>query len=294
MAGAFENHIIVPIDFSEQSLIALGQSYNLARFSKSAITLVHVIDEDLFTSLRHVFQSDDKQEELLRIGIQTELDKLANETRAKSGIEVKTEIRKGKIYDEINVLAEELKAAFIIMGTNGKSTLRKKFIGSNARKVIDEAPCPVITIKGKDHRQGCKTIVLPIDLSRETKEKVNKCIEIAKFFNSDVKVMSVIDTSDEFLVNKLKRQLEQVVEFLSSHNIETTGEFINGKDIPEEVLNYAEKMQADLIIIMTQQELIWTEYFIGTASQKVINESPIPVCSIRPLERNNTIEFVTS
>ena len=70
MPGTFENHIVVPTDFSEQSLIALGQSYNLARFTKADITLVHVMDEDLFSSLRHVFKSDEEQEKLLRIGIQ--------------------------------------------------------------------------------------------------------------------------------------------------------------------------------------------------------------------------------
>ena len=230
----------------------------------------------------------------MRTGIKTKLDELANETRAKSGIEVKIRIEKGKIYDEVNKLAEELKAAFIIMGTNGKTTLRKKFIGSNARKVIDEAPCPVITIKGKEHRPGCKTIVLPLDLSRETKEKVDQCIEIAQFFGSSVKVMSVVDTKDEYLTNKLTRQMDQVVDFLSSHNIEVSGEFIHGHDVAEEVISYAEKVQADLIIIMTQQELVWTEYFIGTASQKIINDSPIPVCSIKPLERKNTTEFVIS
>lgn len=294
MPNTFQKHIIVPIDFSEQSLIALGQSYNLARLTKSGITLVHVMDEAIFSSLRHLFDSNEEQEELLRAGIQTKLDALANETRAKSGIEVSTRIEKGKIYEEISTLATTLNAAFIIMGTNGANTFRKKFIGSNARRVIDEAPCPVITIKGKDHSTGCKTIVLPLDLSRETKEKVSNCIEIARFFSSNVKVISVIDTSDEFLVNKLRRQLEQVVDYLSSHQIETTGEFINGNDISEEVIKYAEQVKGDLIIIMTQQELVWTEFFIGTASQKIINESGIPVCSIRPLERKNTTEFVIS
>ncbi len=294
MASAFENHIIVPIDFSEQSIIALNQSHNMARFAKSDITLVHVMDEDLISSLKHISGSAEQQEELMRIGIQVKLDELANETRAKSGIDVKTRILKGKIYDELNLVATELNAAFIIMGTNGKTTLRKKLIGSNARNVIDEAPCPVITIKGKDHRPGCKTIVLPLDLSRETKEKVDQCIEIARFFGSAVKVMTVVDTKDEYLVNKLTRQMDQVVDFLSSHNIDVTGEFIHGSDIAEEVIKYAEKVLADLIIIMTQQELVWTEYFIGTASQKIINDSPIPVCSIRPLERKNTMEFVIS
>jgi hypothetical protein len=43
---------------------------------------------------------------------------------------------------------------------------------------------------------------------------------------------------------------------------------------------------------MTQKELEWTEYLIGTESQQIINESEIPVCSIRPMVRKDTTEFV--
>lgn len=289
-----QNHIVVPVDFSEQSIIALGQTYNLARITGADITLVHVIDSTLLSSVMNLFTSHETQESLLRTGIQTELDKLAKEAFTNSGISIKTRIEKGKIYEEIVKLAEELSAAFIIMGTSGETTIKKKFIGSNAVRVINEAHCPVITIKGKEHRQGCKTIVLPLDFSRESKEKVGKCIEIARYFNSAVKVISVIDTSDEFLVNKLTRQMDQVTEFISSHQIQVTGELIHGDDIPEEIMTYSKKSEADLIMIMTQQELIWTEYFIGTASQEIINNSEIPVCSIRPIERKDTMEFTIS
>jgi nucleotide-binding universal stress UspA family protein len=41
-----KNHILVPVDFSEQSHIALTQSYNLARLTKAEITLIYVIDDD--------------------------------------------------------------------------------------------------------------------------------------------------------------------------------------------------------------------------------------------------------
>ena len=43
--AALKNHILVPIDFSEQSFIALGQSYNLAKLTKATLTLIHVIDD---------------------------------------------------------------------------------------------------------------------------------------------------------------------------------------------------------------------------------------------------------
>lgn len=287
-----KQQIIVPIDFSEQSRIALSQSYNIARMAKADITLLHVIDEALMSHVLHMFSSTDQHEELLKLGIQTKLDELAKEAREKSGLQIHTRIEKGKIYEVVAEIAGELNAAFIVMGTSGETTLKKKFIGSNAVRVISDAPCPVITIKGKQHKTGCETIVLPLDLTKETKEKVTKCVEIARFFGSTIKVVSIIDTSDEFLINKTERQMDQVLEFIKEHNISCTGEFVKNKHVAESVIEYAAKVNADLIIIMTQQELEWTEFFIGTESQKVINESEIPVCSIRPIARKNMTEFV--
>jgi nucleotide-binding universal stress UspA family protein len=288
------NHIIVPVDFSEQSNIALSQSYNLARLTGSAITLLHVVDEDMFSSMLSMFTDKEKQMELLMTGVKVKMDDLAKDVHAKSGLEVEIRIEHGKIYEQVVKVAEELKANFIIMGTNGPTTLRKKFIGSNAVRVINEAHCPVITIKGKEHRSGCETIVLPLDLTKETKEKVGKCVEIAKFFNSQVKVVSVIETGDEFLINKLTRQMEQVVDFIRDNNITCEGELLHHKNVSETVIEYCTKVKADLLIIMTQQELQWNDFFIGTKSQYVINHCDIPVCSIRPLERRDMTDFVIS
>lgn len=285
-------HIIVPVDFSDQAKIALSQTFNLARKTNSEITLLHVIDEALFSSVLHLFSSGEQHEDLLRTGIQSKLNDLANETEQKAGVKVHTRIEKGKIYDVVTEVAKEMNASFIVMGTSGETTLKKKFIGSNAVRVISDAPCPVITIKGQQHKSGCDTIVLPLDLSKETKEKVYKCIEIARLFGSTVKVMTVVASEDEFLINKLQRQMDQVTGLISEHGIQCTGEFVHHKDISESVIDYSRKVNADLIVIMTQKELEWTEFLIGTESQQVINESDIPVCSIRPMVRKDTTEFV--
>ena len=215
-------------------------------------------------------------------------------TGAVNGAAVLFGVERGKIYETVTHVAEELDAMFIVMGTAGESSLKKKFIGSNAVRVIGDAHCPVITIKGQQHRSGCDVILLPLDLSKETKEKVVKCIEIAKFFKSTVKVVTVLTTSDEFLINKMERQMDQVLDFIKDHEITCTGEFLKGSDISDEVLVHAKAINADLIMIMTQQELEWTEYFIGTESQQIINNSEVPVCSIRPIQRKNMTEFVIS
>ena len=59
-----KEHILVPIDFSEQSIIALGQSYNLARLHKAEITLLYVMEED--TSLLFFKKSKSEDAEIGR------------------------------------------------------------------------------------------------------------------------------------------------------------------------------------------------------------------------------------
>lgn len=292
--SSVKNIIVVPIDFSEQSFIALAQTYNLARLTQADIRLLHVIDEDFISHLRHTIFKDENYADQIQSDIQRRMDELAVKIFNEEKITATVNIRTGKIYDEIIAEATELEAALIVMGTMGASTVKKKFLGSNASRVIREAHCPVVTIKGNYHRKGCKHIVLPLDLTKETKEKVNKAIEVAKLFGSVIHVFSVVNTKDEYLVNKLERQLAQVKSFIAAYDVECTGELKEGDSISEGIISYAKEKDADLIIIMTQSETMITELFIGTDAQEVINNSEIPVLCIRPMVRRDLTEFVLS
>lgn len=287
MAKLPKNEIVVPIDFSEQSLIALGQSYNLAREYNAGIMLLYVMEDggaiSKFLSPKGL--NDMKKD------IQKRLDKLAEETSHKSKIHVDTMIAKGKVYDKIIEVADMTDALMIIMGCNSRKKLQKLFIGSNALRVVREANCPVITIKGKAHREGCKNIVLPLDLTKETKDKVRQAIEVAKLgsYQAAIRVVSVLQSTDEFLVNKLSRQLESVKSYIQKQGVECSAEIIKsvkGEDsLAQCIIDYAHKVEGDLIIIMTQQEANFTRMFIGSTAQEVVNNSDIPVMSIIPQMR---------
>ena len=292
MAKSIKNEILVPIDFSEQSLIALGQSYNLAREYKAEILLLYVIEEGGFLNLATSKQVNDMKKD-----IQKKLDKLAEETEKKSKIHVDTMIAKGKAYEKIIEVADMTDALMIIMGCSSRKKLQKLFIGSNALRVVREANCPVITIKGKAHREGCKNIVLPLDLTKETRDKVRQAIEVANLgsYKSAIRVVSVLQSSDEFVVNKLTRQLEQVKVYIQKQGIECSAEIIKtvkGEDsLAQCIIDYAHKVDGDLMIIMTQQETNFTRMFIGSTAQEVVNNSDIPVMSIIPQMRKYKTKF---
>ena len=281
-----KNEILVPIDFSEQSLIALGQSYNLAREYKAEILLLYVMEEGGLLNIATAKQLSDMKKD-----IQKKLDKLAEETHKKSGMHVDTMIAKGKAYEKIIEVADLTNALMIIMGCSSRKKLQKLFIGSNALRVVREANCPVITIKGKAHREGCKNIVLPLDLTKETRDKVRQAIEVASLgtYKAAIRVVSVLQSSDEFIVNKLTRQLESVKLFIQKQGVECSAEIIKitkgDESLAQCIIDYAHKVDGDLLIIMTQQEMNFTRMFIGSTAQEVVNNSDIPVMSIIPQMR---------
>lgn len=266
-----ENIFLVPTDFTAQTYIALEQCYNLARFNNATILLLNVAEEKDNTASK-------------------KLEEMAEKARKESGLQVRTMMTNGNIYSEIERVANEKKVKMIVLGLESKIGI-DKLVGPNAFKLVREASVPVLTIRGKKHKKGCENIVLPLDLTKETREKVAKAIEFAKYFGAAIRVVSVLSSKKEENENKLIAYSAQVRDFIKKEHVKCSIKTLRGSDIAELVLNYANSIDADLIMIMSKAELNLKEFFIGTTAQKVINMSEIPVLSIRPRERKDTSSF---
>lgn len=265
--------ILIPIDFTKQSLAAVKQSYNLAKYTHSKIVLLHVFESNEDESF-------------------DALSKLTKQVEQESGVPTEFLNVKGDIYAETDRIAEELKATLIIAGLESHMRFRN-IIGSSASKLVRKAPCPVITIRGDDHRDGCENILLPIDLSPETREKTDLAIQFAKFFGSSIRILGVFDESDVDYENKLLAYSFQVKQFIKSKGISCTNKSIPTKDIAKTVVDYANKIEADLIMIMNKPTLGVIDFLKGTDAQKIVDISNIPVMTIQPMKRQNMMHFGT-
>lgn len=265
--------ILIPIDFTKQSLAAIKQSYNLAKYTHSKLVLLHVYTSDKDESVEA-------------------LTKLAKQTEQESGVPTEFKNLKGDIYAETDRMAEELKATLIIAGLESHMKFRN-IIGSSASKLIRKAPCPVITIRGHEHRDGCENILFPLDLSPETREKTDVAIQFAKYFGASIRILGVFDPKDSDYENKLLAYSHQVKQFIKSKGISCTNKSIPTTNIAESVVDYANKIEADLIMIMNKPGLSVGEFFKGTDSQKIVDISNIPVMTIQPLKRESVMSFGT-
>lgn len=266
-----KNSIVVPIDSTEQTIVALKQSYNLARYTNSQIVLVHAFEQD-----------ETKEVEFMQ--------KLADETASESGLTVKVEYARGNVYTETMRIAEELNATLIVLGlTSHMST--KDIIGHSASKFIRESKFPVLTIRGKAHRDGCENILLPLDLTKETRQKVDKAIEFARYFGAAIRILSIFSLKDAEYENKILAYSQQVKNYIKSKGIPCTNKSLASDDIAQAVVDYGHKIEADLIMIMTKAELNIKEMFVGTTAQRVVDISDIPVLSLRPSDNYTQVVF---
>jgi nucleotide-binding universal stress UspA family protein len=220
------------------------------------------------------------------------LKKLCQQTEQESGVPTEYKNTKGDVYVETYRIAEEMKATMIIAGLESHMKF-KDIIGSSASKLIRKASCPVITIRGEEHRDGCENILLPIDLSSETREKVDVAIQFAKYFGASIRILGVFDINDSEYENRLLAYAHQAKQFIKGKGISCTNKFIPTKDIAQTVVDYGNKIEADLIMIMNKPSLNVVEFFGGTDAQRIVDISNIPVMTIQPEKRESVTHFAS-
>ncbi|MDP4267318.1 MAG: universal stress protein [Bacteroidota bacterium] len=281
-----KEQILVPVDFSEQSVIALEQACSIARKADLDITLLYVIHRNnpQFTDLKGIVHKEIAKEEGIEKVILEKLKNIVNEFSEKFGINFDTIIEKGHPYQIILDNAKKMKPRFLAMGANSSPKEGRRNMGSTTLKVLRETDLPIFTINGKQHTNGCRNIILPLDATKETRQKVGKAIEIAKYYDATIKIVSVLTTTDRFIINKVKSQVNQVKLFIENKEVKCETSVIekNKDSLAKSIVRYAVENNGDLIIIMTQPEDGFINLFVNTLSQDIINISEIPILSIAP------------
>ncbi len=276
-------NILIPVNLEDESRIALEQTYNVAKLFGLNITLLFVLEE---SGIWSKFFSD-KQKMDMDVEIENQLKELAAKAQKDSGCETNYLIKKGRVSSVIIETAKEIEAEYIFMKTISTQEGKSKSIGSNAYRVLRRASCPVVSINGNDYYDGCRSILLPLDLSNETKQKTIKAIEFAKYFNASINIVSVVhEKADAAYSEKMNIRLFEVKKFIVESNILCKAKLIESKkeeSIVASILNYADKKDdIDLVMIMNQREVGVTGMKIGVTAESFIKNCEIPLMIIKP------------
>ncbi|UCG26779.1 MAG: universal stress protein [Bacteroidales bacterium] len=273
-------NILIPIDFSRDSMNALGHSVNLANNLGANLRLIHVRknkDYDQPFVIEGTDSSYGKTVEDFCRGIVATYRK---DYMAKGSFDFV--VTRNKIYKGIIDQAAKDNTDIIMMGTHGVSGFEEFWLGSNSYRVVSKAPCPVWTVRHGFKQKTLKKIVVPIDAHRETRHKLPFTTELAKTIGAEIHVVDVRSTNRTDIKKRLAKYADQAVNFVKERGVKTIRDSKYGSNIADVTISYAVHVGADLISIVSNQKGTPSKMHLSTTAQQMVNHSPIPILSIQP------------
>ena len=268
--------IVVPWDFSHVAEHALAHAVKISRMVKNDICLLHIVDPA-------IKPAEEGEKKAL-------LHSVAEENSKKYNTAITSAIEKGSIFtaiaDFVNQKGVEDKdkidVTLVVMGTHGMKGMQK-LTGSWALKVIVKSTVPFIVVQDPPVDQDrYHNIIFPVDFRKETKEKTKMAIFMGKYFDSKINML-VTAASDKNLIKKTKINLNFAIRYLIQNNIEYAIHEVPRGNFAEQTLDFAQKINADLILIVTTKNITFADYMVGASEQYIIaNSSKIPVCCVNP------------
>ena len=260
--------IVVPWDFTIVAEHALAHAVKIGRMVGNQIALLHIVEPGISGSA-------EGQKKVL-------MEHVATESNKKYNIPVSYHISKGSIFSAIADFANDKEASLVVMGTHGMKGMQK-LTGSWALKVIVKSKVPFIVVQDPPADQNrYHNIVFPVDFRNENKEKIKMAIFMGKYFDSKIQFL-VTKTTDANLLKKTNVNINFAIKYLTQNNIEYEIHEVPRGNFAQQTLDFAQKINADLILIMTTKNITVADYVIGASEQYIIaNSSKIPVCCVNP------------
>jgi nucleotide-binding universal stress UspA family protein len=145
--AAPKQEILVPVDFSEHSNVALKYAIRFAHLVGARITLLHVLEMPAITPDSGDWSPEGGGvDEIVRAAEQT-VTGLCQREKLRPPSMGPTIVRMGVPSEVIQETARDLKSDLIIIATHGRTGLAHALRGSQAEKMIRQSPCPVLVLR---------------------------------------------------------------------------------------------------------------------------------------------------
>jgi nucleotide-binding universal stress UspA family protein len=283
-----DRKILIPVDFKTPSVQAVHYGAYLAEKSKTALVLLYVIDTpgllaQFFASNDHLVKITDQAKEKL-----LELAEMAR--KDVSGLIISTRVVVGKPYQKILEISKEVNARMIILGENHQGGDPEDELGTTVYHVTLKSKVPVLTFKGDTSKMKDK-IVVPLDLTKETRQQLMAALYYGLEYGAKIYLVSALVGGIAKKKSRIYKKLKDARETLMMNGVESKMKLFDRSEVPpfQRVLEYAKKIDAGMILVMTHQEGYTHDNYIGAFAHHIMNLSEVPVLSLTSL--SNSLDF---
>ena len=273
--------IIVPVDFSEYSEFALRTAAKLAVKHNAEILALHMLEMSEALLTKTDSQQQQKSIFFLKM-VEQRFASFLDKTYLK-GIKVIPIIKHFKVFSEVNDVAKENEADLIVMGSHGSSGFKEFFVGSNTERVVRNADIPVLVVKQDVTTIDFGTVVFATNFDEEN---VRPYLNATKMFNvlGTKLILLYVNLPNEHFKSSVEIE-KRIAEFLlvADGNLDRIDDVAYQADysVEQGVINYSNKVGADLIAIPTHGRNGISHFFTGSIGEDIANHSSLPVITFK-------------
>lgn len=273
--------ILFPTDFSEEAERAFPLACSLARDCGARVVALHVVPPPLGHEQVLVRQNPDEYYEVPRSALR--------ELKAPDeNVRVEYRLADGHAADEILQVANEIQAGLIVIGSHGRSGVRRLLLGSVAEKVMRDAVCPVLAVKTASVVPNIRVILLPTDLSEASESALGVAFSLARDYYARLIVLHVASFGQE--ISKCEEMLEQSFAYRREledklhhgqkpeYNVELR---VEQGDPAERVIHVAEETRCDLIVMGSHSRSGLSRLLMGSVAEKTFRNASCPVLLVK-------------
>ena len=265
-------NLMVATDGSKYGESAVREAIRLAKICSSNLIAVSVVKTNIeFDSVLPQFVEKKEKEAIKHL-------ESVKAQAAEEGVNCVTIVsRNEEPYEDIVHLASKNNVYMIIMGTHGRSEMKRLMMGSVTAKVIGHASCNILVLP-LNAKVECKNVLIAIDGSKYSEAAASEALGIAKRCGSSLIVLSVALSDAELTATE--DNVNKVSEAAAKEDIKTTSIVTKGKPY-ESIIETAKQKEVDVIVVGSHGRTGLARLLMGSVAERVIGLSESAVMVVK-------------
>ncbi len=266
MASTFT--ILCPIDFSECSLNALEYASKIGEKYKARLIVFHVLNKQDYQKLAPLDLNGTYQEEFVKNKLASLQAAVLQESLPKGLHSCEVMLSEGSIVQKTIEYSQKIYANLIVVGTEGMNDFKEQVFGSRSSRLVLQSDRDILVVPRKVFFKRPRKLVYASDYLEEDKIAIQKVVQLASFFNSEIDIVHVSSRSrviDKALHKNMLEELQPFVKYdLVNYVLKSFRD-----DLALGLENYLQLAKGDMLVTLSKKKEFFDQLFSKNLSRKM-------------------------
>ena len=260
--------ILCPIDFSECALNALEYAAKIGEKYKAKLIVFHVLNKQDYQQLAPLDLDGTFQKEFVEQKLKSLQDAVLKESLPKGLQSCEVVLTEGAIVQTTIAYSQKINANLIVVGTEGMNEFREQVFGSRSSKMVMQTDRDILVVPRKAFFKRPRKLVFASDYVEEDKAAIQKVVEFAKFFDSEIDIVHVSSRTrviDKALHKTMVEEIKPAVSYdLVNYVLKSFRD-----ELALGLENYLQLAKGDMLVTLSKKKDFFDQLFSKNLSRKM-------------------------